>query len=81
MKFVLFTNSDTQRVTAQIQPTSVLITKEYRKSVTEDWKVGKGITIPVEKLVFLGKLLESKHNETEFIRLLSDYEIIREETT
>ena len=77
MKFVLVSNSNTQRVTAKIEDTSVLLTKEYRKSEEEPWKIGKGITIPVDKLIFLGNLLE--FNDEEIIsRRLTGYEVIEE---
>ena len=78
MKFVLFASSNTQRVTAQVNETSVLLTKEYRKSTEEDWKIGKGITISTSELIFLGNLLRCE-SEDEFYRLLTGYEVLKED--
>ena len=47
MKFVLFSNSNTQRVTVKLQGDTVLIAKDWRKSSKEEWTTGKGITIPL----------------------------------
>lgn len=60
MKFVIFQSSNTQRVTVNIQENEVLLNKEFRKSSDEDWKIGKGITLPKDKLVLLGDILSGK---------------------
>lgn len=74
VKFVLAVNSSTQRITAKITETSVLLNKEYRKSSTDDWKVGKGITVSQESLLFLAELLKTGSDE-----LLAGYEVLKEE--
>lgn len=60
MKFVIFQSSNTQRVTVNIQENEVLLNKEFRKSSEEDWRIGKGITLPKDKLVLLGDILSGK---------------------
>ena len=65
MKFVIFQSSNTQRVTANIheQENEVLLNKEFRKSSDEDWKIGKGITLPKNKLILLGNYLSGKTSD------------------
>lgn len=60
MKLVLFQSSNTQRVTVSIQDDEVLLTKEFRKSSEDDWKIGKGLTLPKDRLVLLGDILSGK---------------------
>ena len=83
MKFVLFERSSTQRISVQVKDNEdILLNKEYRKSVNEDWRVGKGILIPEDKLVFLGELLKLKNLDKEaYERALSEQQVLKEETT
>lgn len=76
-RFVLFTRSNTQRVVVEIHETSVLITKEWRKSSQDDWVMGKGITIPSCHLVNLGEILKCQ-DELELDNMLSNYELLQE---
>lgn len=79
MKFVLFQNSNTQRITVNIQEdNTVLFSKEFRKSTLEEWKIGKGITVPINHIVFLGKLLSCNDKE-ELKTMIKTYEIIEGE--
>lgn len=78
MKFVLSQNSNTQRITAKLQQgNTVLLNKEFRKSVKDEWKVGKGITVDVDRLIFLSRILNHKGEELD--KLLSSCEIIEED--
>ncbi len=80
MKFVLFSNSNTQRVTVKLQGDTVLIAKDWRKSSKEEWTTGKGITIPTGHLLNLIKVLACK-SEDELNSLLAEnhYEVLKEE--
>lgn len=42
--------SNTQRITASVTDNKVLLSKEYRKSQSGDWILGKGITLTKENL-------------------------------
>lgn len=42
--------SNTQRITASVTDDKVLLSKEYRKSQSGDWVLGKGITLTKENL-------------------------------
>lgn len=76
-RFVLFKTSDTQRVSVQISDTSVLFTKDWRKTPTEDWIVGKGITLPRECVNDLYEILNC-HDTTKLDALLAQYESAKE---
>lgn len=78
IRFILFENSDTQRVTAKVDGGCVLISKEWRKSSNDEWTIGKGITCPINHLINLGKILDC-HNEQELQDLLSGYEVLQED--
>lgn len=78
IQFILFENSDTQRVTAKVDNGCVLISKEWRKSSNDEWMLGKGITCPINHIINLGKILNC-HNEQELRNLLSDYEVLQED--
>lgn len=78
MKFVLSQNSNTQRITAKLQKdNTVLLNKEFRKNIDDEWKVGKGITVGVDRLIFLSEIL--KHKGEVLNALLSSCEIIEED--
>lgn len=82
-KFVLFQNSDTQRVTVQTEDTqetkTVLISKEWKKHKSDtEWIVGKGITFPQSELVSLGEILGCK-SSPELDNLLSKYKVVESE--
>lgn len=79
MKFVLFQNSNTQRISVTVTNDSVLISKEFRKSQKDNWNIGKGITLPAERISYLDKVLACK-DESELNGLLESVEIIKEET-
>lgn len=63
MKIVLFQSSDTQRVAINIEKeNSILISKEWRKNTNDDWKLGKSIEIPHDKLESVQKVLKEVNN-------------------
>ena len=63
MKIVLFQSSDTQRVAINIEKKdSLLISKEWRRNTNEDWKIGKSIEIPHDKLESVQKVLSEVNN-------------------
>lgn len=60
MKVLLFQTSRTQRVTAtRFDNGDWLLSKEWRKSVDDEWLQGKGIMLPKHAINTLGTLLES----------------------
>ncbi len=79
MRIVLFQNSSTQRVSVQQNGSTVLITKDWKKSASdENWITGKGITLPVEHIISLGEILSCKDSE-ELEHLLSKYTVLKED--
>lgn len=77
-RLVLFENSNTQRVSVQINDNgSVLISKDWRKTPDGEWMQGKGINIPQKYLDDLGELLTCRDNEKLNI-LLSKYQSSKE---
>lgn len=78
-KFVLQTNTDTQRITVELGKNSSLVSKQWRKSTGDKWVTGKGITIPNEKLVALGRIVGCQ-DEQQKNTLLSQFEQVREES-
>ena len=60
MKIILFERTQTQRVVVNLEPNkeSVLISKEWRKTTDEDWRIGKSIEIPSSELKRTSELLE-----------------------
>ena len=60
MTFILFQSSNTQRVTVSVQGDKVLLNKEFRKSSEEDWKIGKGILLPRDKVTVLEDFLNKR---------------------
>lgn len=74
MKSLLLYNlSDTQRVVATLEPNDILFTKQWRKSEVEPWRVGKGVRVPNNHVIKLGKILSS-NDEVERDSYLSEYE-------
>ena len=57
-KFVLFSNSNTQRVAVEVNGDSLLLSKEWRRTAQDEWKTGKGIEIPKQQLIKLIKILK-----------------------
>lgn len=83
MKFVLCQNSNTQRVSVQYdqgtENSGVLLSKDWKKSAKDkEWNIGKGMTIPKDRLINLGRILES-HDEQQLDSLLKPYEILEKE--
>lgn len=77
-RFVLHTKSSTQRIVVEIQDSAnVLLTKEWRKTSQDEWMMGKGMTIPIIRLVELGQILE-QIGTVEGDKLLSNYEHLQE---
>lgn len=62
MKLILHNNSSTQRITALVNrdEQNTLLSKEYRKTSKDEWKVGKGMTVPNSQLIKLGKVLSGE---------------------
>lgn len=61
-KMILFTNSATQRVVAQVtEQGNILISKEWRKTEQDEWTLGKGIEFPRHVLIRLGTLLKGNN--------------------
>lgn len=56
-KEVIFSRTDTQRVVVSYTDTSCLLSKEWRKTVDDEWLVGKSIDIPRDKLQRLIEVL------------------------
>lgn len=50
MTTVIDNLSNTQRITASVAGDKVLLSKEYRKSQSAEWVLGKGITLTKESL-------------------------------
>lgn len=77
---VLFVNSNTQRVTAEVNEDEnwVLLSKEWRKTSEDDWNIGKGIKFQTSHLVNLGKILSCR-DESQLNKMLSDYELLQED--
>lgn len=77
-RFVLCTKSSTQRIVVEIQDSStILLTKEWRRTSHDEWVMGKGITIPITHLIELGKVL-SQFGTVDENQLLSGYELLQE---
>lgn len=85
MKFVLCQNSNTQRVSVQYdqgtENSGVLLSKDWKKSAKDkEWNIGKGMTIPKDHLINLGRILES-HDEQQLDSLLKPYKVLEKEGT
>lgn len=84
MKFVLHQNSNTQRISVHYKHgtdhKNVLLSKDWKKSFKDKvWNVGKGILVPKDKLIKLGRILETElETKQQLDTLLSDLE--KEET-
>lgn len=70
---VLFQSSDCQRVVATREGKAVLISKEWRKSASEDWQKGKGITLPETSLIDLASLCKCE-DQSQLDELLTGYD-------
>lgn len=77
-KFVLHSNTSTQRITVTLGEHSSLISKEWRKNKEGSWMTGKGITVPNVELITLGKIVECQDNQQRNT-LLSQFEQVIEE--
>ena len=57
-KQILFERSSTQRVVLEKNSEGVLIAKEWRAGSDEHWKLGKGISLPSEKVLVVARVLQ-----------------------
>ena len=90
MKIVIFQSSDTQRIAINIKPkkSSILLSKEWRKTTGDGWKLGKSIEIPYNCVYNLGKILSEIYDNrvviyegSQNITQLCGYEVIQDENT
>ena len=80
MSFVLFYNSATQRVAVRTNypdEGKILVSKEWRKTSNDGWRIGKGIVFHEKDLVSLGDILKCC-DDNKLNNLLSNYELIQE---
>lgn len=54
---VLHVFSETQRLSFTMENGAVLLNKEWRKTVDDEWRVGKGIRIPTHVLKKLAAII------------------------
>ena len=77
-RFVLFENSNTQRVSIQINDNGdMLLSKDWRRTPNCKWIQGKGINIPKQYLSDLGELLTCENGE-KLNNLINKYQSSKE---
>lgn len=74
MKSIILCNlSNTQRTVANFEQSSVLFTKEWRKSDKDNWTMGKGVRVSNQNILNISEILKCEDKDT-LDELLSEYE-------